>query len=158
MKGVDRSDQYLANFNILWKTRKWYKKVGFYLSSCGLFNEFKIYCSLNAQNKMIYKQVLLAVAREWVTDNSSECSGSPAPGPACGISKRAPHKDPPCQLSGKIKEHILEETIPTGLKKQMPPESVASALTGESAVKHSIFVIDVLFPCTEVPAILPITL
>ena len=40
----------------------------------------------------------------------------------------------------------------------MLPESVESALPGESEVKHSIFVIDVLFPCLEVPAILPITL
>ena len=96
MKGVDRSNQYLANFNILQKTRKWYKKEGFYLSNCGLFNVFKIYCSLNAQNKMTYKQFLLAVAREWVTDHSGECSGSPTPGPSCGVSKRAPCKDPPC--------------------------------------------------------------
>ena len=104
---------------------------------------------------MTYKQFLLAVAREWVTHHSGECS--PALGPSCGISKRAPHKDPPCRLSGKIKEHILEEIIPIGLKK-MPPESVEYALPGESTVKHGIFVTDVLFPCTEVPAILPITL
>ena len=52
---------------------------------------------------MTYKQFLLAVAREWVTDHSGECSGSPAPGPSCGVSKRAPRKDPPCQLSSKIK-------------------------------------------------------
>ena len=107
---------------------------------------------------MTYKQFLLAVGREWVTDHSGECSGRPTPGPFCGISKRAPSKDPPCRLSGKIKEHILEEIIPTGLKKKMLPESVESALPGESEVKHSIFVIDVLFPCLEVPAILPITL
>ena len=29
MKEVDQSDQYLENFNILHKTQKWYKKVGF---------------------------------------------------------------------------------------------------------------------------------
>ena len=29
MKEVDQSDQYLENFNILRKTQKWYKKVGF---------------------------------------------------------------------------------------------------------------------------------
>ena len=65
VKGVNRSNQYLANLKILWKTRKWYKKVGFYLSNCSLFNVFKIYCSLKAQNKMTNKQFLLAVAREW---------------------------------------------------------------------------------------------
>ena len=90
----------------------------FYLSNCSLFNAFKIYCSLNAQNKMTYKQFLLAVAREWVTEHSGECSGSPAPGPPCGVFKRVPRKDPPCRLSGKIKEHVLEEIIPTGLKKK----------------------------------------
>ena len=70
--------------------------MGFYLSNCGVSNAFKIYCSLNAQNKMTYKQFLLAVARGWVTDHSGECSGSPAPGPSCGVSKRGPHKYPPC--------------------------------------------------------------
>ena len=40
----------------------------------------------------------------------------------------------------------------------MLPESVGSVLPGKNAVKHSIFVIDVLFSCTEVPAILPVTL
>ena len=102
MKGVDRSDQYLANFSILWKTRKWYKKVGFYLINCGVFNAFKIYRSLSIQNKMSYKQFLLAVATEWVTDHSGECSGSTAPGPSCGVSERAPCKDPPCRPSGKM--------------------------------------------------------
>ena len=32
--------------------------------------------------------------------------------------KEPPCKDPSCQLEGKIKEHILEEIIPTGLKKK----------------------------------------
>lgn len=40
----------------------------------------------------------------------------------------------------------------------MLPEGVESALPGESTVKHGIFVIDILFPCTEMPAILPITI
>ena len=53
---------------------------------------------------------------------------------------------------------MLEEIIYTGLKKKMLPESVESALPGESIVKHSMFVIDVLFLCTEVPAVLHITL
>lgn len=82
-----------------------------------LFNAFKIYYSLNAQNEIIYKQFLLAVGRKWVTGHSGECSGCPIPGPNCGISKRAPHKDPLCWLSGKINKHILEEIIPTGLTK-----------------------------------------
>ena len=48
--------------------------------------------------------------------------------------KEPPCKDPSCQLEGKIKEHILEETIPTGLK-EMLLESVEFALPGESIVK-----------------------
>lgn len=129
--------------------------MSFYLGNHSLFNAFKIYCRFNAQNEMIYKQFLLAVGRKWVTDHCGECSGSPIPGPNCGISKRAPHKDPPCWLSSKINKHILGEIIPTGLK-EMLPESVESGLPGES--KHGIVVIDVVFPCTEVPAILPISL
>ena len=57
MKVVDQSDQYLTNFNILQKTWSWYKKVSFYLGNHSLFNAFKFYCSLNAQNEMIYKQL-----------------------------------------------------------------------------------------------------
>ena len=71
---------------------------------------------------MTYKQFLLAIAREWVTDFSGECSVSPTPGPSCGVSKRAPHKDPSCGLSGKLKGHILEKIIPTGLKKNCRQE------------------------------------
>ena len=63
----------------------------------------------------------LAVAREWVTGHSDECNGSPTAGPFCGVCKRAsptstllPGKDPPCQLSGKIREGILEEGFPGG--------------------------------------------
>ena len=48
---------------------------------------------------------------------------------------RAPlPKDPPCCISGKIKEHILEE-IPTGpkkKKKKTPPQSVQSTLSGKA--------------------------
>ena len=78
------------------------------------------------------------------------CATREAP---CGISKRASHKDPPCQLPGKIKECILEEIIPKDWGKKMPPESVESALPGQDAVNHGVFVLGVLFPCTEVPAI-----
>ena len=95
------------------KLKRWYKKVGFYLSNCGLFNAFKIYCSLNAQNKMT---VLLAVTREWVTDHSGNCRL--IPGPSCGVSKKTPDKDLPCQLLDEINEHILEEIVLTGLKEQ----------------------------------------
>ena len=49
------------------------------------------------------------------------------------FSRAPPQKDPPCYI-GKIKEHILEETIPTGLK-EMLLESVEFALPGESIVK-----------------------
>ena len=42
-------------------------------------------------------------------------------------------KDPPCCISGKIKEHILEE-IPTApkKKKKTPPQSVQSTLSGKA--------------------------
>lgn len=114
MKRLDHSNQYLAYFNILWKTRKWYKKMGFYLINCSFLNAFKIYCSLNPQVTMKYKQFLLAVAREWVTDHSGECRPLPS---SSGVSKRAPRKDPPCRLSGQIKEHTLEVIISKGLKR-----------------------------------------
>lgn len=61
-------------------------------------------------------QFLFAVAREWVTDHSGDCS--PTPSPSCGISKKTPDKDLPCQLPDEINEHILEEIVLIGLKEQ----------------------------------------
>jgi hypothetical protein len=65
MKGVD---QYLSYYSILRKTVKWNKKVGVYLINCGLFNSYRIYTALNPQNKKKYKQFLLDVARDWISD------------------------------------------------------------------------------------------
>ncbi|KAL6432027.1 hypothetical protein ACFW04_007454 [Cataglyphis niger] len=38
MKGVDRADQYLSYYPIYRKTKKWTKKVSFYLTNCAIFN------------------------------------------------------------------------------------------------------------------------
>lgn len=84
--------QYLANFNILQKTQKWCKKVGFYLSNCDLYNTVRFYDSLNAQSKRTYWQLLLAVARQSVTENSGECSGGLASGPSGAFLKELPTK------------------------------------------------------------------
>ena len=99
---------------------------------------------------------MLAVAREWVTDHSGDCS--PTPSPSCGISKKTPDKDLPCQLPDEINEHILEDIVLTGLKEQNAARKCRVCSARESAVQHSIFVIDVLFSYTEVPAIPPVTL
>ena len=56
-------------------------------------------------------QFLLSVAREWVTDHSGDCRL--IPGPSCGVSKKTPDKDLPCQLLDEINEHILEEIVLT---------------------------------------------
>lgn len=104
MKEVGQSGQYLANFNILHKTQKWYKKVGFQLSNCSLLNSFKIYGSLNTQYKMTCKQFLLAIPREQAIDHSGECSGSPTSGSSCDISK-----SPPPPTPSKI--HLVEYQV-----------------------------------------------
>lgn len=56
------------------------------------------------------------------------------------VCKGTPSKDLLCQLSDKIKEHILEEIIPTGLKKKNSTTlgSIESALSEESTVKQYI--------------------
>ena len=105
---------------------------------------------------MTYKQFLLAVARECVTDHSGECSGSTAPGPSCGSFKRAAHKDPPCWLSGKRKEHILEKIIPTGLKNAARKCRFCSSRGKRSEIWYISSRCSV--PLQEVTAILCITL
>lgn len=47
MKGVDRANQYLSYYYIIWKTVKWQKKVVFCLINCTLFNSFRVYQKLN---------------------------------------------------------------------------------------------------------------
>uniref|UniRef100_G1Q6F5 PiggyBac transposable element-derived protein domain-containing protein n=1 Tax=Myotis lucifugus TaxID=59463 RepID=G1Q6F5_MYOLU len=103
VKGIDRADQFLSCCSILRKTMKWTKKVVLYLINCGLFNSFRVYNVLNPQAKMKYKQFLLSVVRDWITDDNNE--GSPEPetnlsSPSPGVARRAPRKDPPKRLSG----------------------------------------------------------
>ena len=66
-------------------------------------------------------------------------------------------KDPPCCISGKIKEHILEE-IPTGPKKKKNTTTKCTVYSfREGTVKHYTF--EMTFcPPAHVPAILPVTL
>ena len=68
VKGVDRADQYLSYYSLLRKTAKWPKKVAFWLTNCALFSSFQIYQKLNPTSKMIYKEFLLQVAKDWATD------------------------------------------------------------------------------------------
>ena len=51
----------------------------------------------------------------------------------------------PCPLSGKIKEYILKEIIPTGFKKKKKKSARKHNLLIRGKA-HSILVIDVLFP------------
>lgn len=88
-KGIDRADHFLSCCSILKKTMKW---GGAVLINCELFSSFRVYSVLNPQTKMKYKQFLLSVVRDWVTDDRlSETRYSPSSGGA----KRAPRKDPP---------------------------------------------------------------
>ncbi|XP_035728425.1 piggyBac transposable element-derived protein 4-like [Vespa mandarinia] len=71
MNGVDLADQYLSYYLILRKTIKWSKKIVLYLINCDLFNAFKIYNSCNNE-KMKYKDFLLAVMKLWTTEEKSK--------------------------------------------------------------------------------------
>ena len=68
-----------------------------------------------------------------------------------------PCKDPPCQLAGKIKEHILEEIIPTGLKSNAVRKCRVCFSRGEHCETRYICH-NILFSCTEMTAVLPTTL
>lgn len=78
-----------------------------------MFNAFVIY-SKTSQNKPRYKKFLLEVARKWISVDSNKSSSTPA-GSISSTSKRAPYKDPPSRLSGKLSDHVLEQIV-TGVK------------------------------------------
>ena len=71
--------------------------------------------------------------------------------------KEPPCKDPSCQLEGKIKEHILEEIIPTGLKSNAVRKCRVCFSRGEHRETWHICH-NILFSCTDMTAVLPITL
>lgn len=77
MEGIDPAGQFLLCCSVLRKTMKWTKEVVPSLTNCGLFSSFRVYNILNPQAKMKYKQFLLSVVRDWVTDGNNE--GSPEP-------------------------------------------------------------------------------
>ena len=71
--------------------------------------------------------------------------------------KEAPRKDPSCQLAGKIKEHILEEIIPTGLKSNAVRKCTVCFSRGEH--RETWYICNnVLFSFTDMTTVLPITL
>ena len=72
------------------------------------------------------------------------------------FSRAPPQKDPPCYI-GKIKEHILEEIIPTGLKSNAVRECRVCFSRGEHRETWHICH-NILFSCTDMTAVLPITL
>lgn len=43
MGGVDKFDQYMASYNISWKSRRWWIKVWFYLIEAAIVNSYIIY-------------------------------------------------------------------------------------------------------------------
>jgi hypothetical protein len=65
MKGIDRADQCLSFYSVLWKTVKWSKKVALHLLNCVLFNTFFVYRTLNTTT---YKNVLHKVGRFWISE------------------------------------------------------------------------------------------
>jgi hypothetical protein len=106
----------IQNYSTLRKTVTWNKKVVFYLINCGLFNSYRIYTALNPQNKNKYKQFLLSVTRDWISDPVEVYRCEEEPG-LSAETKRVSRKDPPGRLSGGIKEHFLEEIVSKGVKK-----------------------------------------
>lgn len=43
MGGVDKFDQYMASYNISWKSRRWWMKIWFYLIEAAIVNSYIIY-------------------------------------------------------------------------------------------------------------------
>ncbi|MGL5708395.1 MAG: transposase, partial [Aeromonas sp.] len=72
MKGVDLADQYMAFYSIWRKTRKWTKRIAFYLSNYALFNSFVVYNKLNATKKIKYEKFLLNIAKSWISSDNQD--------------------------------------------------------------------------------------
>ena len=56
MNGVDRSDQYLAKYNLLRKCLRWWKTLFFHMIDISLVNGsilFQSYCKANPRNKSL---------------------------------------------------------------------------------------------------------
>ena len=53
MNGVDRSDQYLAKYNLLWKCLRWWKTLFFHMIDISLVNAFILFQSYRKANPKI---------------------------------------------------------------------------------------------------------
>lgn len=126
MNGVDRADQYLSYYSIYRKTRKWTKKVVFFLFNCAMFNSYCVYGKLNPTKRTNFKAYLLDLAKCWLTPEEDstesvpsaiiiESTESPAStsSRSIGLKTTSGHSiiDPPGRLSGDLKRHISRKII-----------------------------------------------
>ena len=97
MKGVDRADQYMSYYPIYRKTKKWTKKVSFYLINCAIFNSFRVYEHLNNEHsrKLNYHDLLLKLGCAWIKTNDPATS-------------RVVRPDPVERLVGGIKHQLIQ--------------------------------------------------
>ncbi|KAL6416949.1 hypothetical protein ACFW04_014775 [Cataglyphis niger] len=102
MKGVDRADQYLSYYPIYRKTKKWIKKVSFYLINYAIFNAFCIYEYLNNEHirKFNYHDFLLKLGSAWIKINDDNPSTS-----------RVVRPDPVERLAGGIKHQLVQISV-----------------------------------------------
>ena len=117
MRGVDTAGHYLAYHPFSRKTVKWRKKV----FQCCLFNSYVTF----SKNNPNYRKSVLDFTSD-ITENmihTSDAVSSPSSSsdglqgssriPMPTPPKRAPKKDPPGRLDGKLKNHKLVHIPPT---------------------------------------------
>jgi hypothetical protein len=112
-KGLDRADQYLAEYSLPRKTVKWMKKVALWLIKCALFNSFSAHKILNLGTNLWYEDFLMQVAKAWSTDQmvaTDPESDTVRLSPSTAAPHR-PHVDPPGQLLGDMQKHNLVRTV-----------------------------------------------
>jgi hypothetical protein len=113
MKGVDRADQYLSYCSVLRKTVKWSEKSGTVSAKLCSLNAFFVYRTLNTNKKVKYKNFLLEVGRNWLSEahNRSESSSDDLQLPPKQTTPRGSNQDPPGRLSGGFRIHKLEKIV-----------------------------------------------
>jgi len=115
--------------------------VVLYLLNCALYNAFFVYRTLNTNKKVKYKNFLLEVKRNWVSEahNRSESSSDDLQLPEKQITPRRPNQDPPGRLSGDFRIHKLEKIV-GGVegKKKYPARwcKVCAAHKKQSETRH----------------------
>ncbi|XP_047345764.1 piggyBac transposable element-derived protein 4-like isoform X2 [Vespa velutina] len=137
MKDVDRADQYLSYYSILFKTKKWTKKVVLYFINAALFNAYQIYVK-SSKSHIRFKKFLLHVVNIWLSTKIE--MEKPESGPSSMYIPRAPKCDPVDRLCSEMRNHKLVRIVGRGkIKNPRRPCRICSTSKKRSSTAFMCF-------------------